>query len=129
LGINAKALSLANRTSEELEAIKEAKAVAQKTEERCWCAELHRLHGMFLAAMGANEAQIESSFGEAVRVAKEQKSVSLEKRPKQQSVEGERAYILWTQRLPTYEVGTDRFVVRDSRIVTQSFIGKITPKG
>ena len=27
------------------------------------------------------------------------------------------------------EVGTDTFVVRDGRIVAQSFAGKITPKG
>ena len=30
--------------------------------------------------MGANEAQIEASFCEAIRIAKEQKAVSLEKR-------------------------------------------------
>ena len=41
---------------------------------------MHRLHGVFLTAMGADETQIEASFGEAIRVAKEQKSVSLEKR-------------------------------------------------
>jgi hypothetical protein len=35
---------------------------------------------VFLTAMGADETQIEASFGEAIRVAKEQKSVSLEKR-------------------------------------------------
>ena len=45
-----------------------------------WCAELHRLRGVFLAAMGGKEAQIEASFCEAIRIAKEQKSVSLEKR-------------------------------------------------
>jgi hypothetical protein len=45
-----------------------------------WCAELHRLRGVFLKAMGADETQIEVSFGEAIRIAKEQKSVSLEKR-------------------------------------------------
>jgi hypothetical protein len=27
-----------------------------------------------------------------------------------------------------YEVGTDTFVVRDGKIVTQSFTGKIAPK-
>ena len=43
-------------------------------------AELHRLRGVFLAAMGADETQIEASFCEAIRIAKEQKSVSLEKR-------------------------------------------------
>jgi hypothetical protein len=35
---------------------------------------------VFLAALGAEEAQIEASFQEAIRIAKEQKSVSLEKR-------------------------------------------------
>ena len=36
--------------------------------------------GAFLAAMGADEAQIEASFCEPIRIAREQKSVSLEKR-------------------------------------------------
>ena len=35
---------------------------------------------MFLAALGADETQIEASFSEALRIAKKQKSVSLEKR-------------------------------------------------
>ena len=43
-------------------------------------AELHRLRGVFLAAVGAEETQIEDSFHNAIRIAKEQKSVSLEKR-------------------------------------------------
>ena len=44
------------------------------------CAELYRLRGVFLAAIGADEVQIEASLREAIRIAKEQKSVSLEKR-------------------------------------------------
>jgi hypothetical protein len=55
-------------------------AITERREERWWCTELHRLRGVFLAAMGAEETQIEASFGEAIRIAKEQKSVSLEKR-------------------------------------------------
>jgi len=35
--------------------------------------------GVFLAAIGGEETQIETSFREAIRMAKEQKSVSLEK--------------------------------------------------
>jgi hypothetical protein len=35
---------------------------------------------VFLAALGADETQIEASFQEAVGIAKEQKAVSLEKR-------------------------------------------------
>ena len=80
LGLKAEALHLANRTSEALEAIDEAEALAERFEHRYWCAELHRLRGVFLAAMGAEETQIEASFCEAIRIAKEQKSVSLEKR-------------------------------------------------
>jgi tetratricopeptide (TPR) repeat protein len=80
LALKAEALHLANRTSEALEATKEAEAVVKRFEERGSSAELHRLRGVFLAALGAEEAQIEASFREAIRIAKEQKSVSLEKR-------------------------------------------------
>jgi hypothetical protein len=73
-------LYLANRTSEALEAIKEAERQAEISEERWWCAELHRLRGVFLSAIGTDETQIEVSFCEAIRIAKEQKSVSLAKR-------------------------------------------------
>jgi hypothetical protein len=41
---------------------------------------LHWLCGVFLAALGADETQIEASFCEAIRIAKEQKAVSFEKR-------------------------------------------------
>src|SRR5271170_7668749 len=50
------------------------------SEETLWCAELHRLRGVFLTVIGADEMQIEASFCEAIRIAKEQKSVSLAKR-------------------------------------------------
>ena len=50
---------------------------------------------------------------------------------KQQSVEGDYAYILWTAETAdnVYELATDTFFVRDGKIVAQSFAGKITPKG
>jgi tetratricopeptide (TPR) repeat protein len=76
----AEALYLADRTSEALEAIKEAIPMAERFEYLCFHAELHRLRGVFLAAMGADDTQIEASFCEANRIAKEQKSISLEKR-------------------------------------------------
>jgi serine/threonine protein kinase/predicted ATPase len=82
LGIKAEALHLANRTVEALEAIREAEALVARSGERKWCAELHRLRGVFLATIGADEAQIEASFCAAIRIAREQKSVSLEKRAK-----------------------------------------------
>ena len=50
---------------------------------------------------------------------------------KQQFVEGDYAYILWTAETAdnVYEMGTDTFVVRGDKIVAQSFTGKVTPKG
>ena len=80
LALKAEALHLANRTSEALEAIREAEGFVEKFEVRWWSAELHRLRGVFLAAMAGDETEIEASLQEAIRTAKEQKSVSLEKR-------------------------------------------------
>jgi len=43
--------------------------------EQNYCyAGLHRLRGVFLAALGAEETQIETSFCEAIRIAREQRS-------------------------------------------------------
>jgi hypothetical protein len=76
----AEALYLADRTVESLEAIREADALVERFENRYWSAELHRLRGVFLAALSAEDTQIEASFSEAIRIAREQKSISLEKR-------------------------------------------------
>jgi predicted ATPase len=80
LALKAEALYFADRTSEALGAIREAEALAERSDERWWYGELHRLRGVFLTAMGADETQIEASFHEAIRIAKEQKAVSLEQR-------------------------------------------------
>jgi tetratricopeptide (TPR) repeat protein len=80
LALKAEALYLAHRTSEALEAITEAEALVERFEDRHWSAELHRLRGVFLGAIGADDAQIEASFRAAISIAREQKSVSLEKR-------------------------------------------------
>jgi len=49
---------------------------------------------------------------------------------KQQFVEGDYAYILWTAETAdnVYEMATDTFVVREGKIVIQSFAGRIVPK-
>jgi ketosteroid isomerase-like protein len=49
---------------------------------------------------------------------------------KQQSIEGDYAYILWSAETAdnVYEVGTDTFIVREGKIVAQSFAAKIMPK-
>ena len=80
LALKAEALHLAGRTSEALETIGEAEKVVERFEERGSSAELYRLRGVFLTRLGADEAQIEGAFCEAIRTAKEQKSISLTKR-------------------------------------------------
>jgi serine/threonine protein kinase len=80
LARKAEALHLADRTSEALAAMNEAEAVAERFEQRYCLAELHRLRGVFLAAIGADESQIEASLCEAIRIARRQKSISLAKR-------------------------------------------------
>ena len=80
IALKAEALHLADRTSEALEAIKEAEELVERTEERWWSAELDRLRGVFLAAIDAENTEVEAAFSEAIRIAKEQKSISLQKR-------------------------------------------------
>ena len=80
LMLNAEALYLANRTSEALEEIREAEILIERIEGGWLSSGLHRLRAVFLTAMGAGEEQIEASFCAAIRIAKEQKSISLEKR-------------------------------------------------
>jgi hypothetical protein len=77
LAIKAEALHLVDRTSEALHVISEAEALVERSEERVWYAELHRLRGVLLAAIGADEAQIEAVFCQAIRTAKRQSSTSL----------------------------------------------------
>jgi tetratricopeptide (TPR) repeat protein len=79
LSLKAETLHLADRTPEAIEAINEAERLAEGFEDRVSCANLHRLRGVFLATMGADETQIEASFCAALRIAREQKSISLVK--------------------------------------------------
>jgi hypothetical protein len=76
----AEASHFLGRIPDALAALREAEALVETFEGRCWRAELYRLRGVILAAMRADETQIEASFCEAIRIATEQKSVSLEKR-------------------------------------------------
>jgi len=50
---------------------------------------------------------------------------------KHQSVDGEHAYILWTAETADnrYDLATDTFVVKDGKIVVQSFAARVVPKG
>jgi len=80
LALKAESLHIADRTPEALLARKEADSLVESSGERWWNAELHRLRGVFLAAISADEAHIEASFCAAIKTAKEQKSTSLAKR-------------------------------------------------
>jgi predicted ATPase len=82
LALKAEVLHLARRTCEALETLTGAEALTERSEERWWSPELHRLRGVFLTAIGADEVQIEASFYEAIKIATEQKSVSLARRAK-----------------------------------------------
>ena len=97
LALKAEAFYLAARPAKALEAIREAEALVEISAER-WCsAELHRLRGVFLAAMGADETKIEASFCAAIKIAKEQKSISLEKRAEATYVEYRRQKVSGSQ--------------------------------
>jgi tetratricopeptide (TPR) repeat protein len=80
LALKAESLYLLDRTSEALESIREAEALIEMQEERWWSAEIYRLRGILLAAVGADEHKIEASFQAAISIAREQKSISLAKR-------------------------------------------------
>lgn len=49
---------------------------------------------------------------------------------KQQTIEGDFAYIVWTAETSdnVYEMATDTFAIRAGKIVAQSFTAKTTPK-
>jgi ketosteroid isomerase-like protein len=49
---------------------------------------------------------------------------------KEQHAEGDYAYILWNAETAdnTYEAATDTFIVRNGKVVAQSFAAKISPK-
>jgi hypothetical protein len=70
LARKAEALHLADRTSEALEAIYEAEALAERFEHRLYLGILHRLHGVFLAAIDGEDTRIEASFSAAIRIGK-----------------------------------------------------------
>jgi hypothetical protein len=118
LARKAEALHLADRTSEALGAINEAEELVERFEQRVYCAELHRLRGVFLAAMGAEEAQIEASFSEAIRIAKEQKSISLMKRAEESYAEyrSQKARALGGRELHPEKISVARLPVTGSDI-------------
>src|ERR1700757_3055077 len=80
LALKAEALHFADRTIEGLYAIQKGERFVETFEARWWSAELHRIRDALLATLGAEDPQIDASFCAAISTAKQQKSVSLEKR-------------------------------------------------
>jgi len=87
LALKAESLHLAGLTLNALEALKEAEQLIKRSEERYWCAELHRLRAVFLSAIGSDQTQIEASFHAAIKTGQEQKSISLVRRAKKSYAE------------------------------------------
>jgi hypothetical protein len=87
LVVKAEALYLGDRIPEALEALKQSEALAERSAERWWCAELHRLRALFLIGLSADEIQIEASFAQAIRTAEQQKSSSLAMRAERSCAE------------------------------------------
>jgi tRNA A-37 threonylcarbamoyl transferase component Bud32/predicted ATPase len=80
LALKADALHLADRTPEALDAIGEAARLIESFGERSSCAELHRLRGVFLTSLSADQAEIEKAFSDAISTAKQQNPTSLSRR-------------------------------------------------
>ncbi len=87
----------ANQADECIAALDEAETVLNRTGERWWESETHRLHGALLVAQGGNSAEAEGRFEKALAVARQSDAKSLELRA---AVSLAR---LWQQREKRYE--------------------------
>lgn len=76
----AEAYRKAGQVEEGLSALNEGLALVEKTGERYYEAELHRLKGELLLAQGADEAEVERQYRKAIEVANQLSAKSLELR-------------------------------------------------
>jgi predicted ATPase len=84
LALLAEAIALQGRTDEALSVLDEAAATAERTEERCYLSEIHRLAGEWLATRGhaapSDVEQAERRLRLAVDIAREQGARAFEQR-------------------------------------------------
>jgi predicted ATPase len=81
LGMLAEAYARTERTHEGLLTVQEAFAASDKSGQRAWEAELHRLKGELILGLGSKKiAQAEVSFGRAIRIARDSQAKSWELR-------------------------------------------------
>jgi predicted ATPase len=81
LALRAQTYARAKQIDNGLASVAEALALADKTEERCWQAELNRIKGeLLLAASSNNHVEAESCFSQALDIARRQQAKSWELR-------------------------------------------------
>jgi len=76
----AEAHARAGQTDEGLEAVCQALEIMERTDERWWEADLHRLHGELLRTTSSSGADVEACFLRAIEVARERRARMLELR-------------------------------------------------
>ena len=80
LGLLAETLANAGQPGAALDVVAEALAAVERSGERFYAAELHRLRGEALFATGHDRAEVARCFGTAVEIARQQGALALERR-------------------------------------------------
>src|SRR5262245_27624445 len=80
LGVLAETLAKADQPEAALNVVAEAHAAVERTDERFYVAELHRLRGELILAAGHNRAEAARCFATAVEIARQQGALALERR-------------------------------------------------
>ena len=81
LGLQAETYLRANRPDDGLAALAEAMALSEKTQERCWQAELNRIKGELLLALpSVDHVGAETCFSQSLEIARPQQAKSWELR-------------------------------------------------
>jgi hypothetical protein len=116
LGLKAEALHLADRTSEALEVVNEAVALAERFEQRANVLNYTDSAACFWA-LGADETRIETSFCEAIKTARQQKSISLEKRAEATCAEYRRQKAAKTETSPAVSASVRTYTQIEQRVL------------
>jgi predicted ATPase len=80
LGLLADTLANAGQPGAALDVVTEALGAVERSGERFYAAELHRLRGELLFATGHDRAEVARCFGTAVEIARQQGALALERR-------------------------------------------------
>jgi predicted ATPase/DNA-binding winged helix-turn-helix (wHTH) protein len=83
LALLAETLAAARQLQAGLDVVDEALAAVERTRERFYAAELHRLRGELLLATGGDRAKVAACFETAIGIARHQAALALERRAQQ----------------------------------------------